>query len=224
MSSPRSSSRLLTLHAVRLTGFADEENLADHALLSLEEIRAVLEDAARAGEVEAMSFADAQGWILTELGLSRLATLLHDEVDAAKAQDTVATTIAAFEEPEGINARFVESVSRWQLRSTAPTQGTAGLDEAVGIDALPALLSELAVLGRQLRSVLAELIERLPRFGRYPAQYDLAVRRARTDGLGWVTGVGILSCHAVWAELHQDLRSTAGGDRPTGPEGRGSRS
>ena len=132
----------------------------------------------------------------------------------------VATTKAAFEQPDGINERFVEVVPRWQLRSTAPTQGPAGADEAEEVDAL---LTELEKLGRRLRSLLVELIAHLPRFGRYPAQYDAAVHRARTDGLGWVTGVGILSCHALWAELHQDLRSTAGGDRPAEPENRGER-
>ncbi|WP_345077949.1 transcriptional regulator [Brachybacterium paraconglomeratum] len=220
MSSPRSSSRLLTLHAVRLAGFADEEALADRALLSLDAIRAVLEDAVRADEVETVSFADARGWILTELGHSRLSALLQDQVTAAEARDVVATTKAVFEQPDGVNERFIEVVSRWQLRSTAPTQGPAEDDEA---EEVHALFSELATLGRRLRSVLAELIAHLPRFGRYPAQYDAAVRRARTDGLGWVTGVGVLSCHALWAELHQDLRSTAGGDRPAEPESRGER-
>lgn len=210
MSPLRSSSRLLSLHAVRLAGFGDEEALADRARLPREEVRAVLEDALRAGEVEAMSFADARGWILTDVGLSRLAALLEEEVVEAEAQGVAATTIAAFEAPQGINECFVELVSRWQLRSTAPAQGPTGTGEEEGARAL---LLELAVLGEQMRSVLAALIVHLPRFGRYPAQYDLAVRRAGTDGVGWVTGVGILSCHAVWAELHQDLRSTAGGGR-----------
>lgn len=210
MSSSRSSSRLLTLQAVRLAGFAEEEALADRALLPRDEIHAELEAAAWAGEVEVMRFADARGWILTEPGRSRLAGLLEAEVSAAEAQGAVTTAITAFEAPQGINERFVEIVSRWQLRSTAPTQESPRADEAEDV---AALLAELAVLGRRLRSVLAELIEHLPRLGRYPAQYDLAVSRAGTDGLGWVTGVGLLSCHVVWAELHQDLRSTAGEDR-----------
>lgn len=217
MSSRCLSDRLLTLHAVRLAGFADEEALADRALLPLEEIRIALEGAARDGELETMSFADARGWILTESGLSRLADLLEEEASAAEAQGVVARTVTAFEDPQGINARFVETVSQWQLQSTAPTQGSTVADGKQGADAL---LAELAAFGGQLRLMLTELIEHLPRFGRYPAQYDLAVSRARAEGLGWVTGVGILSCHVVWAELHQDLRSTAGGDRATDPGSR----
>lgn len=205
---------LLTLQALRLTGFADEEAIADRALLPLEEIVAVLDGASRSGHVETMSFADAHGLILTEDGQAHLATLLGRDVEGAGAQEVLATAIAEFERPGGINARFVETISTWQLRSTAEVQLDPGEGQMEGLETL---LAELTLLGEQLRSVLAAVIGRLPRFGRYPAQYDIAMRRAHTEGLRWITGVGTLSCHAVWAELHQDLRSTAGRDRTPHP-------
>lgn len=204
----RSTPELLTLQALRLAGFAEERAIADRALLPAGQLGDLLDGAVRSGYVEPLRFAEAHGWILTETGHARLAALLERDVDDADARDVLATTIAEFERPEGINARFVETVSKWQLRSTAAVQPALGAAED-----LEALLSELAVLGERLRTVLAALSDRLPRFGRYPAHYDLAMRRARSEGLGWVTGVGILSCHAVWAELHQDLRSSVGEDR-----------
>ncbi|WP_114855017.1 hypothetical protein [Brachybacterium sp. YJGR34] len=197
----RSDAELLTLQALRLAGYADEEGVADRALLRAADLRAVLAAARDAGHVESMSVGGSSGWLPTEHGLEHLRGLLAAEADRDGGRPVLDTAAARFEE---INGPFVETVSRWQLRSTA-----AGSAE----DAPEELLAPLGEHGAALRSVLADLVAIRPRFGRYPAQYDLALRRARTEGLGWVTGVGILSCHVVWAELHQDLLSSRGCSR-----------
>lgn len=213
MTAERSGPELLTLQALRLAGFADVDAIADRALLPAEEILMLIDRATRAGHVEPLRFAEAHGWILSDPGTAHLSALLAHDVDEAGAREVLSTTSAEFERPAGLNDRFVEGISRWQLCSTSSTQP---LPESVDAQELEQLLAALTALGRELRALLAPLTGRLPRFGRYPAQYDLAVGRAHAEGLRWVTGVGVLSCHTVWAELHQDLRSTVGEVRETG--------
>lgn len=209
MSAPRVE--LLTLQTVRLAGFADDEVLAERAQRTVEEARDDLHRCAEAGHVERMSFAETTGWILTDRGSARVAALLAAEVDAAGATRVLGTALEAFED---INGDFVETVSRWQLRSTE--RGGPGLAEIEAAE-YAALLTRLSALGTQLRAVLAPVTKVLPRFGRYPVQYRCALDRARTAGLSSITGIGTLSCHVVWAELHQDLLSTLGRDRTPDP-------
>lgn len=203
---------LLTLQTVRLAGFAEEEALAERSRRLVGEVQSDLHRCAEAGHVERMSFAETSGWILSSRGSARLAALLAAEVDDAGAKAVLDAALEAFED---INGDFVETVSRWQLRSR--DYGGPGLAAAAESADFAALLTFLSTLGTQLQRLLAPVVEILPRFGRYPAQYLRALDRAQSDGLPSITGIGILSCHVVWAELHQDLLSTLGRDRTPEP-------
>lgn len=196
--SQRSAAMLRTLQAVRLAGMADLDELSDRALLPEEYLSSLLDDAVGRGLIERGGFADLQGWLMTEAGHTELARMLNAEVTSHGAGPQLGAALERFEE---VNAPFVEVVSRWQLRSTS--------DEQDGADVI-ALLATLSDLGGQLSDMLSELVPLLPRFGRYPAQYRLALQRAGSEGSRWISGLGIHSCHVVWAELHQDLLSTAG--------------
>lgn len=215
---------LLVLQAVRLAGIADLDAILDRTFLGDEEVERVIAAANETGVVEHFSFGDSSGWTITEAGSSRLAELLRRDVARQGATDVLAATLEAF---EPLNGRFVALVTGWQMRVAPPdtkvnTEVNAGTPGGPGRGAdaaeLHELLTELESIGSELRAVLTDLIGVLPRFGRYPAQYSAAVRCARHDDLswGWVTGIGILSCHVVWAELHQDLFSTLGRDRLAG--------
>lgn len=195
---------LATLQAVRLAGIADEEGLSDRALLRAEDLSEALSQASRSRYIERGGFADLQGWLITAPGMARLAELLVAESQGAAAEPVLAAALVEF---EVINAPFVDTISRWQLVSTASIQPEF---EAATVTEL---LTALTGFGEQLAGALAQVVTLLPRFARYPAQYRLALRRAETEGLGWVSGIGILSYHVVWAELHQDLLSTAGRTR-----------
>lgn len=199
-SNARRSSALRTLQAVRLAGVGDTEALADRALLTEEDLWSTLADASARGLVERGGFADLQGWIITARGQTELASMLAAEVNSSGAGPILGATLDRF---EVVNARFVDVISAWQLRSPAVEQPGDAADIA-------ALLRTLAELGDRLTESLAELVPLLRRFGRYPAQYRLALRRADSEGERWISGLGIPSCHVVWAELHQDLLSTAG--------------
>ncbi len=207
MPEPHAPTELLVLQAVRLAGVADRDAILDRAFLAEEQVERILATASATGRVEWFTFGDGSGWILTEAGSDYLATLLADDVSGHDATAVLEATLAGF---EPLNAQFVAAVTQWQLVSTAGT--TTGFG-AADPDHAEQLLGFLTGLGAQLRDVLAELTRALPRFGRYPAQYAAALGRAHQDGLGWVTGVGILSCHVVWAELHQDLLASLGRSR-----------
>lgn len=208
------SVELVTLHAVRLAGVASEEAVLDRALVSEHEVTEALARAAADGWIEPFHFADTRGWMMTGPGSTHLAQLLAREVEAASAHHVLARTLADF---ETLNGPFVDRIAAWQLRSTSPDEsGFAG----AGSEAAETLLDGLSATATELRRAISALSTALARFGRYPAQLDNAITRARTEGLRWVTGVGVLSCHTVWAELHQDLLSSLGRDRGPAPPGK----
>ena len=200
------ASELLVLQGVRLAGVADRDAILDRSFVSEREVDRILSTAMATNLVERFVFGETSGWIITDAGSARLARLLADEVTRYSAASVLEATVTAF---EVVNDQFVGLVSRWQLESTSSTGG-ADTSEQRAVDEL---LRSLASIGTHLRETLAELVRALPRFGRYPAQDAAALDRAGTEGLRWITGVGLLSCHVVWAELHQDLLSTLGRDR-----------
>lgn len=201
------------LQAIRLAGMADRDAILDRAFVPDEMLDDLVTQAQVAEHVEWFSFGDSSGWIITEAGAARLAVLLRDETADRSALAVLEATLDAF---EPLNTQFVETVSRWQLQSTSPEATGSATADPEHIDAL---LTTLTSIEAGLREVLAELISVLPRFGRYPSQFTAALDRARREGLGWVTGIGLLSCHVVWAELHQDLLSSACRNRPGDAEG-----
>lgn len=196
----RSSDELLVLHAVRLAGFADDEAVTDRVDSPTVAIGDTLRDLTVRGLIEHMSFADTGGWILTEAGKLRDGELLALELQASGSGPVLRSTIEDFE--SSANARLVTVVTDWQLQSA-----TERSDSAVEV------MRELTALADELTTLMTGLVEQLPRFGRYPRQFSAAVARARAGDHEWVAGVGRLSGHTVWAELHQDLLSSLGRGR-----------
>ena len=194
---------LLTIHAVRLAGFADTQGVADRVDLSLNIVRDTLRSLERQNSIERMTFADSGGWILTEAGKRRDAELLREEREAFGVRPVLQSAVEHF---ETVNPVLVRVVTDWQLDSSS---GRADRDVEV--------LRELTNVRDALTDLMAELIGRLPRFSRYPRQFSAALDRAHAGDARWVAGVGRLSCHIVWAELHEDLLSSSGRDRSAEP-------
>ena len=192
----------LVLHAVRLAGFADAQTVATRAELPLRTVSEVLDDLHRGGSVERFAFADSGGWILTDAGKARDAAWLAEELETSGLQPLLAGTTERF---ETVNGRLVQVVTAWQLRT--PVCDDDRTDDPLG---------ELARIATALDELMAVLAYRLPRFARYPRQFRAALELARAGDLDWVAGVGRLSCHTVWAELHEDLLSSLGRDRSAG--------
>ncbi|WP_350353347.1 transcriptional regulator [Microbacterium sp. A8/3-1] len=196
----RSSDELLVLHAVRLAGFADTTAVADRLDLRASIVGETLRILDARHLVERMTFADSGGWILMEAGKRRDGELLQEELEVAGARPILQATVDDFE--SGVNPRLVQAVTEWQLHSSGDRTNRS-----------VEVLRELTDLADALGSLMAELDARLPRFSRYQRQFSTALEKARAGDHQWVAGVGRLSCHIVWAELHEDLLSSLGRDR-----------
>ncbi|MFC4944759.1 transcriptional regulator [Pseudonocardia sp. GCM10023141] len=196
---------LLVLHAVRVSGVADDGAVARRTGIGLAEASELLQDGEAFGWVSRVAFAGTSGWTLTERGRVEDTRRLAEELDGAGVRAAVAAAHAAF---VPLNARLVRACTDWQLRPderdrlAANDHGDAAWDARV--------LHELAALAAELERLVAALAAGLARFGGYDQRFSGALARARSGETRWVTGVGIASCHTVWMELHEDLLATLG--------------
>jgi len=190
---------LRVLHTVRLAGFADTEAVADRVDLPANLVGDTLRALEGQKLIERMTFAESAGWILTEMGKRRDAELLRAELEASGVRPVLQATAENF---EIVNPRLIRAVTDWQLQ--APT------DRA---DTRVSVMRELTDLSKALDDLMADLVGQLHRFSRYPRDFSAAAEKARAGDDQWVAGVGRLSCHIVWAELHEDLLSSLGRDR-----------
>lgn len=195
----------LTLHAVRLLGFADTSAVAHRYQQDADEVSETLLDLEAYGLVARSGFGGSAGWSLTDRGRAQDERHLAAELEESGARHTVAGAHARFVPSNG---RFQEIVTRWQIRPLPgePMAANDHTDHRWDDRVLEALGS----LGRALTSLNAELAAALPRFAGYDARYDAALARALDGDDHWVDGVGIDSCHLVWMQLHEDLLSTLG--------------
>jgi hypothetical protein len=150
-------------------------------------------------------FADVSGWTLTEAGRREGERLLAVELEKAAARDVVRESHAAF---VGLNARFLETITRWQIRPTSWDAMASNdhsdwrWDERV--------LGSLSGLVGRLRPIEEEVSGRLTRFGGYADRFAGALARVDRGERKWVDEPKIDSCHTVWFELHEDLLATLG--------------
>ncbi len=198
----------LTLHAVRLLGFADVRRVARRFQQDLHESTERLLDMEALGWVTRSEFGGTSGWSLTERGRAEGERRLALEVDTAGARTAVA---AVHERFLPLNGRFQETVTRWQIRPLPGVPMAANDHTDHSWD--DRVLEVLGSLGRRLRPLETELTAVLARFGGYSDRFDLALDQAVRGEARWVDGVGIDSCHAVWMQLHEDLLATLGIDR-----------
>ncbi|WP_309133464.1 transcriptional regulator [Cellulomonas sp.] len=200
-----SSPELLTLHAVRVLGFADSPAVARRFDLEPAEADEALEDAQARGWVTHSRFADLSGWSLTDAGRAENERQLAAELAAVGAEAEVHAVLREF---LPLNARLLRACTDWQMRPT-PTDPLAVNDhtdpawDADVLVELEAIARGLAPLARRLEGVL-------PRFRGYDTRFRAALRRAGSGQHGWVDRTDLDSCHRVWFELHEDLLATLG--------------
>lgn len=204
----RSSPELLVLHAVRLTGMADDDAVARRTGLPRGDVSELLLDAEAFGWVTRVEFGDSRGWALTDRGRAQDGRMLATELDAARARATVERAHRRFEE---LNGRLVRASTDWQLQPTPADRFAANMHDDPAWD--DRVVRELADLERELRPVVHALAGVLARFAGYDDRFAAALTRVRLGETDWVTGIGIDSCHVVWMELHEDLLSTLGLER-----------
>src|SRR5690625_4945332 len=180
----RSSDELLVLHAVRLAGFADTEAIVARFELSAGSVGDTLRVLEGESLIERMAFADSSGWILTDAGKSRDAEMLREELDASGARPVLHATVENFE--RSMNPLLVRVITEWQLHPS-----TNRPDSRVEV------LHELTEERKGLSDLMAELVARLARFGRYPGSSLPPWRmRVRVTIGGWPAWAGfpVTSC------------------------------
>jgi hypothetical protein len=208
-----STPELLTLHAVRLKGMADDAEVADRFGLDRSASDELLLDFEAYGWVTRVEFAGTAAWMLTAAGRSEEERRLADELAATGSGPDVQDAYRTF---QPLNGRLLKACTEWQLR---PTPGdTLASNDHTDIVWDQRVLAELAALGDDLVGVGGRLSARLARFGGYETRYRAALTRAINGEPAWVTRPRADSCHTVWMELHEDLLATLGIARGAEPD------
>lgn len=200
-----SSPELLTLHAVRISGFADTSVIARRFGLHPAETVETLRDAEAYGWVARSAFAGLEGWSLTESGRKENERQLAAELAGTGREDEVAEIHRVF---LPLNARLQQACTDWQLRSV-PGDRLATNDHAdLAWDTR--VLDELSAIDQALAPLAARLDDVLARFSGYDSRFSTALTRAKAGDNGSVDRSDADSCHRVWFELHEDLIATLG--------------
>lgn len=192
----------LTLHAVRLLGFADTPAIADRFDLPQQAVEEQLNDAEARGWTTRSTFAGTSGWSLTESGRAENERLLAQELsNAEKIRE-------AYDDFLPLNALLQQACTDWQLRPTTTDPLAANTHDDPAWDA--GVLHELEAIGQALAPIVARLTGILDRFHGYDSRFSTALARARAGETDWVDRSDVDSCHRVWFELHEDLIATLG--------------
>jgi hypothetical protein len=210
----QSSPELLTLHAVRLKGMADDRQVATRFGLDPAVAGENLLDFEAMGWVTKVEFAGTGGWALTDRGHVENERQLGHELAVTGSGRTVQ---AAYVDFLPRNARLLRACTDWQLRPSGTDPLAVNDHTDTRWDGR--VLDELSALSSELRSLCSSLSAALARFGGYDARFSAALARAQRGEGSWVTRPRVESCHTVWMELHEDLVATLGirrGAEPTG--------
>ncbi len=196
------------LHAVRILGFADPKAVAGRFGLEPAHVEEILLDDEAYGWVQRSVLAETSAWSLTDAGRRANERLLAAELDGAGLRGRV---VAAHAEFVLLNTRFLEAITKWQIRPQPGDPMAANDHTDWRWD--DGVLVTLSGLGRRLRPVGEQLADGLTRFSGYPHRYAQALARADAGQRRWVDGPGIDSAHIVWFQLHEDLLATLGLNR-----------
>jgi hypothetical protein len=203
-----SDPELLALHAVRLLGMADDEEVAARFGLDPAVAAELLLDFEAVGWVTRVQFADSRGWALTSAGHGEDQRRLAAELSATGLRPTVE---AAYRDFLPQNDRLLRAATDWQLRpsGTDPLAANDHSDPAWD----QRVLDQLSGLSEDLRGIVRPLGDRLIRFEGYDVRFAAALERVRRGDLAWVNRPKVDSCHTVWMQLHEDLLATLGLER-----------
>ena len=207
-----STPELLALHAVRLKGMADDEEVAARFSLNPTVAHECLLDFQAVGWITRVAFLDTAGWTLTAAGRKENERQLAQELDATGSTASVRSVYTAFL-PH--NDRLLRACTNWQLRPSEADPLADNDHTDKGWD--QRVLAELALLDEALRTLCAELGCRFRRFEGYDDGFSAALKRANQGEYSWVTRPKVDSCHTVWMELHEDLIATLGMQRGAEP-------
>src|SRR4051794_21811794 len=119
---------LLTLHAVRLLGFADTQAVADRFRRDHSLVESELIDAGVLGFVSHTSFAGSSGWSMSSAGRVKNERLLAAELDRV---DAGAMVMGVHDEFVDLNLAVVSACSAIQLQQATGTAASGISKEAL---------------------------------------------------------------------------------------------
>ena len=157
------------------------------------------------GWITRVEFAGTAGWTLTESGRSENERQLSHELAAADSNSSIRRAYLTF---LPYNERLLRACTDWQLRPNGADP--LAVNEHTDREWDQRVLSALATLSQELRTVCHELGGRLVRFQGYDDRFTAALARVERGELSWVARPRVDSCHTVWMELHEDLVATLG--------------
>ena len=126
-----SSPELLALHAVRIKGMADEVQISQRFALEPQLVHELLLDYEAYGWTSRVAFADVKGWALTAGGRAENERRLAAELDQTGTRSGVDAAHAVF---LALNARFLATVTNWQIRPNPADQLAANDHTDLGWD------------------------------------------------------------------------------------------
>jgi hypothetical protein len=200
-----SSAELLTLHAIRLKGMADDAEVAARFGLDLTLARELLLDFQAFGWITRVEFVGTAGWTLTESGRSENERQLAHELAATNSNSSIHDAYLSFL-PH--NDRLLRACTDWQLRPSGADP--LAVNEHTDNEWDQRVLTTLSALREEIRTICQELGHRLARFRGYDDRFTAALARVEQGELTWVARPRVDSCHMVWMELHEDLIATLG--------------
>jgi len=200
-----SSAELLTLHAIRLKGMADDAEVAARFGLDLTLARELLLDFQAFGWITRVEFVGTAGWTLTESGRSENERQLAHELAATNSNSSIHDAYLSFL-PH--NDRLLRACTDWQLRPSGAEP--LAVNEHTDKEWDQRVLTTLSALREEIRTICQELGHRLARFRGYDDRFTAALARVEQGELTWVARPRVDSCHTVWMELHEDLIATLG--------------
>jgi hypothetical protein len=207
-----SSPELLALHAVRLKGMADDDQVAARFGFHPAVASDLLLDFQAVGWVTKVEFAGTGGWTLTGSGSAENERQLAQELAVTESRRTVDDAYLEFL-PH--NHRLLRASTDWQVRPSKadPLAANDHTDE----DWDRRVLDELSALSNDLRALCLKLGGRLARFQGYDDRFSAALERVQRGEHSWVNRPRVDSCHSVWMELHEDFLATLGIQRGAEP-------
>jgi hypothetical protein len=200
-----SSAELLTLHAIRLKGMADDAEVAARFGLDLTLARELMLDFQAFGWITRVEFVGTAGWTLTESGRSENERQLAHELAATNSNSSIHDAYLSFL-PH--NDRLLRACTDWQLRPSGADP--LAVNEHTDNEWDQRVLTTLSALREEIRTICQELGHRLARFRGYDDRFTAALARVEQGELTWVARPRVDSCHTVWMELHEDLIATLG--------------
>ncbi len=150
-------------------------------------------------EHEALFRATPRGMALSPAGRD----WLTDQLAAERAALDGEALNAAYARFMQLNTRFKRLVTDWQL---ATANGHTP-------EALAAQAEQLAALHAEVRPLVQETAQQLPRLGRYAGRFDTALAGLRAGDASMLASPLKDSYHTIWFEYHEELIALCGRDR-----------